>query len=181
MKWAAVKVCLEWELPDSAGSRVRMEHGWKHSSWHRSKWLILHLLLSRMSCTPSIIAITASWPTFTSADTAACRCRHSMCVFALLTLKRKPSGYPILYIKWRSVEMHTAAQLQVPFCSTVTLHAHIWFHWCSKRLNLIKLQLKRLVSTWRTLCFVLALNTIYSRMRGQGRRPRSARTPLPVS
>ena len=122
------KVCLEWELPDSAGSRVRMEHGWKHSSWHRSKWLILHLLLSRMSCTPSIIAITASWPTFTSADTAACRCRHSMCVFALLTLKRKPSGYPILYIKWRSVEMHTAAQLQVPFCSTVTLHAHIWFH-----------------------------------------------------
>lgn len=55
MKWAAVKVCLEREHPDSAGSQVRMAHCWKHISWHQSKWPIL-LILTLSNCHHSLLA-----------------------------------------------------------------------------------------------------------------------------
>lgn len=138
--------------------------------WHSAENTSPDTELSGSSCSSCqgwaahpLIAITVSWPTFTSADMAAYVQSHTVCpplMLALLTLKRNCWEF-----RFSRLSGHKLRRKQRG----------------SWRINPIKLQPKRLVSTWSMLRFVVASNTIYSRMTRQWWRPRPAHTPLPVS
>lgn len=107
MKWATVKVWLEWDEPpdsDPDGTlpkNISPDTELSGSSYSSCQGWAAHPL----------IAITVSWPTFTSAYTAAYIQRSTACPpFALVFLAL--SGDLILSDEWEEVERKTAGQLE---------------------------------------------------------------------